>query len=197
MPNYETSDHPQYGRISLYNLKNDKSPNLARNDSPKSTNRKEDSDSSQSTTKLWAFLYHLQVKRIAAEARLYCWLSGPLSRLFFSMLEMSEWPTCGANFVFSSASTTRPIFFLELSQLPLIPGPVSTKTAEKRERRAVGNTCARYRHPSAYGWDIGQDWPFPSALVMGPRYFGNLMGGARFRSISGFTAKPYYIPATF
>ncbi|KAJ7827416.1 hypothetical protein B0H13DRAFT_1917659 [Mycena leptocephala] len=43
----------------------------------------------------------------------------------------SEWRTCGANFVFSTPSTTRPIVFLEydncpLSQLPLIPGPVST-----------------------------------------------------------------------
>ncbi|KAJ7815397.1 hypothetical protein B0H13DRAFT_1924200 [Mycena leptocephala] len=59
------------------------------------------------------------------------------------------------------------------------------KTAEKRERRAVGNIWARYRHPSAYGWGIRRDRPFPSALVMGPRYFGNLMGrsGARFRSI--------------
>ncbi|KAJ7911953.1 hypothetical protein B0H13DRAFT_2271787 [Mycena leptocephala] len=65
------------------------------------------------------------------------------------------------------------------------------KTAEKRERRAVGNTWARYRHPSTYGWDIGRDRPFPSALVMGPRYFGHLMGRSGARSLAAGCSVAY------
>ncbi|KAJ7926230.1 hypothetical protein B0H13DRAFT_1862502 [Mycena leptocephala] len=83
-PNYETSDHPQYGRISLYNLKNLRTQleMIVRN--PPIAKR-----------------ILIPANQLPSDGH-----SCTIYRLFFSMLEMSEWPTWGANFVFSSPSTT-------------------------------------------------------------------------------------------